>query len=226
MELYVHDLQPKIDKPVRELKGFQKVELQPGQTKAVTLMLAPRALAYCDVPGKQWKADAGNYEIEVGASSRDIRQRARLRLGADSTEAIPFMQTPVVQTGKDLAVGHPVTASSVQLDNRPENTVDNDETTRWSTDFSDPQWIAVDLGKPFTINRVRLLWETAYATAYAIQVSMDGKTWTDVYSTQKGQGGEENIKFAPVPARWVRMYGTQRATQYGYSLFSFEVYAP
>ena len=60
-ELYVHDPAPKIDKPVRELKGFGKVDLLPGQTKTLTMTLRPRDLAYCDVPGKQWKADTGSY---------------------------------------------------------------------------------------------------------------------------------------------------------------------
>ena len=229
VELYVHDPSPKIDKPVRELKGFQKVDLQPGETKTVTLALAPRALAYCDVPGKQWKADAGDYEVEVGASSRDIRQRAPLHLAADFTEAIPNMGTG--QTGrdpKDLALGRPVVASSTEAraDVQPANVTDGDDGTRWSSQFSDPQWIAVDLGKPVLIDHVRLTWEDAYAAAYVIQVSPDGKTWTDASTAQDGQGGVETISFTPVTARWVRMYGTKRATQFGYSLFSFEVFAP
>ncbi|HZI33568.1 MAG TPA: glycoside hydrolase family 3 C-terminal domain-containing protein, partial [Candidatus Binatia bacterium] len=79
VELYIHDLHPKIDKPVRELKGFSKVSLKPGETKTVQFQISPRDLAYFDVPGKQWKADAGKYEVQIGASSRDIRQQATLR---------------------------------------------------------------------------------------------------------------------------------------------------
>ena len=82
-ELYICDPSPKIDKAVRELKGFQKVDLMPGETKTVTLTLSPRAFAYCDVPGKQWKADAGVYDIELGASSRDIRQGCAGEVGFD-----------------------------------------------------------------------------------------------------------------------------------------------
>jgi beta-glucosidase len=79
-ELYIHDLNPQIDKPVRELKGFGKVALAPSETKTVNLIVTPRDLAYFDVSGKQWKADAGRYEIEVGASSRDIREKGIVSL--------------------------------------------------------------------------------------------------------------------------------------------------
>jgi beta-glucosidase len=89
VELYVHDTKPKIDKPVRELKGFAKVALQPGETKTVQFILQPRALAYFDTPGHQWKADAGDYEVQIGASSRDLRQTAALHLNADYTEKLP-----------------------------------------------------------------------------------------------------------------------------------------
>lgn len=233
VELYVHDPHPKIDKAVRELKAFGKVMLLPGQTKRVTLALAPRALAYCDVPGKQWKADAGDYDLEVGASSRDIRQRARLHLAADFTEPIPHLgATPPAERAQgdpnDLALNRPAFASSVQDEPGlvPGNVTDGSPDTRWASRFSDPQWIAVDLGRSTTINRVRLTWEDAYAASYAVQVSPDGKTWTTVSATQNGQGDAETATFAPVMARWVRVYGTKRGSTFGYSLFSFEVFAP
>ncbi len=229
-ELYVHDPGPKIDKALRELKGFGKVDLLPGQTKTVTMTLHPRDLAYCDVPGKQWKADAGQYEIEVGASSRDIRQQASLRLAATYTEPIPLLgdePVPPVRNIHDLAYKRPVTASSVQEADTPAEAVnDGDDSTRWSSLFADPQWIAVDLGKPVTIDHVKLVWEDAYASAYSIQVSSDGKNYTDVYTTQDGAGDLETVRFAPVAARFVRLYAAKRATKYGVSLFSMEVYAP
>ncbi len=228
-ELYVHDPSPKVDKAVRELKGFGRVELLPGQTKTVTMTLRPRDFAYCDVPGKRWKADAGVYDIQIGSSSRDIRRQTVLRLGADYTQEIPRMGAPAApgRNPHDLAYRRPVTASSVQEADTPAlNITDGDDSTRWSSDFSDPQWVAVDLGKSVTINRVHLLWEDAYASAYSVQVSQDGKTWTDVYHTERGAGDPETIKFMPVLARYVRIYGTKRGTKFGYSLFSVEVYAP
>ncbi len=88
VQLYTHDNEPKIDRPIRELKGFAKVSLKPGETKNVRLTVRARDLAYFDVAGHQWKADAGAYEVGIGSSSRDIRQKAPLRLEAPFTEAV------------------------------------------------------------------------------------------------------------------------------------------
>jgi beta-glucosidase len=95
--------------------------------------------------------------------------------------------------------------------------------TRWSSAYTDPQWLQVDLGAPTALGSVVLRWESARAKAYAIQTSNDAATWTTVYSTTTGPGGTETI---PVSAtgRYVRMYGTARNTNYGYSLWEFEVY--
>jgi len=233
VQLYVHDTQPRIDKPVRELKGFAKIELGAGQTRRVSLLLRPRDLAYCDVPGQQWKADAGSYQIQIGASSRDIRQQVLVRLAGDFREPIPFLQEQAATTAKptgDLAFGRPATASSSEDDPKRDvkasNAVDGDDETRWSSGFTDAQWISVDLGKSTLVGRVRLVWEPAFASAYSIQVSDDGQHWRAVYSTQNGAGDTEEIRFPPVQARYVRMLGARRATKFGYSLWSFEVYAP
>ena len=124
--------------------------------------------------------------------------------------------------------GKPVKASSSYVepgtDYRPENAVDGLSDTRWSSEFSDPQWLAIDLGAPTRISRVVLDWEVAYGQNYAIQLSLDGSTWTDVYTTSEGKGSTEDIKFAPTSARWVRFYGTKRATPFGYSLWEMRVF--
>jgi beta-glucosidase len=86
-QLYIHDPKPAIDRPVRELKGFGKIALLPGETQTVEFTVKPRDLAYYDVPGRQWKANAGDYEIEIGASSRDIRLKQSVRLTADFTQS-------------------------------------------------------------------------------------------------------------------------------------------
>ncbi len=225
-ELYVHDPAPKIEKAVRELKGFARVALAPGGTKTVSFTLPPRALAYCDVPGAQWKADAGTYEIAVGGSSRDLPLTAPLRLTATFTESISGLQEQLADPAHDLARGCAATASSTQKGYPPANATDGDPATRWAGDAADPQWLAIDLGAPKTIGHIQLQWETAYAKSYALEVSNDGQTWRSIFASTRGHGGLENLRFPPVTTRWVRLLGTQRGTKFGYSLYSFQVFAP
>ncbi|RKR92021.1 PKD domain-containing protein [Micromonospora pisi] len=126
----------------------------------------------------------------------------------------------------DLARYRPVTVSSTYEDYRVGSlAVDGDATTRWSSEYADPQWIRVDLGAAHELARVRLSWETAYATGYEIQTSLDGDNWTTVHSTTNGNGGVDDIEISGT-GRYVRMYGTARATGWGYSLFDFNVYGP
>jgi len=80
VQVYVHDGHSKIDRPMHELKGFQRVELKPGESKEVHFKLDRAALSYWSPEKKDWVADPGTFEIEVGASSRDIRLRAPLKL--------------------------------------------------------------------------------------------------------------------------------------------------
>jgi beta-glucosidase len=126
---------------------------------------------------------------------------------------------------RDLAAGQPAVASSVESSSYPaSNAVDGNLSTRWSSAFSDPQWIYVDLGSQYNISEVELTWETAYAKAYQIQVSNDAANWTTIYSTASGSGGIEDLTGLSGAGRYVRVYGTQRGTQWGYSLWELSVY--
>lgn len=133
-----------------------------------------------------------------------------------------------VSTGAEptnLAAKRSVTASSIENSTLVAgNAVDGQADTRWSSLFSDPQWLQVDLGSVYSIGRVTLRWETAAAKSYQIDVSLDGVNFTTAYSTTTGGGGVDDIALDPVSARYVRMYGTQRLTPWGYSLWEFEVY--
>jgi beta-glucosidase len=76
VELYVHDGHARIDRPAHELKGFERVELQPGETKTVTIGLDQSAFEYWGPETKQWVLDPGTFDVQIGASSRDIRLKA------------------------------------------------------------------------------------------------------------------------------------------------------
>jgi hypothetical protein len=130
----------------------------------------------------------------------------------------------------NVALNKPVTASSVETENGQqavlgaERAVDGNTSTRWGSQFGDPQWIRVDLGAQHPISRVVLNWETAHGRAYQIQVSDDDSTWTPVFSTTTGNGGIDDITL-DVTGRYVRMFGTQRGTEWGYSLREFEIHS-
>jgi len=127
--------------------------------------------------------------------------------------------------GTNLALNKPVTCSSIENTGTPcSNAVDGNSGTRWSSAFSDPQWIRVDLGSTKPITRVKLNWEAAYGKSYQIQTSNDATNWTTIYSTTTGNGGIDDLTGLSGSGRYVRVNGTVRATQYGYSLWDFEVY--
>jgi F5/8 type C domain/Beta-1,3-glucanase len=123
----------------------------------------------------------------------------------------------------NVAQGRPATSSSNENSTLgPANAVDGNTGTRWSSAFSDPQWLQVDLGSTTAVCQVILTWEAAYATAFQIQVSADAATWTTIFSTTTGTGGTQTLNVTG-SGRYIRMYGTARATPYGYSLWEFQV---
>ena len=123
-----------------------------------------------------------------------------------------------------LSAGRPATASSTESAAFPaSNAVDGNLGTRWSSAFSDPQWLQVDLGGTATLSSVVLDWETAYARTFNLQVSADGSAWTTVKADVAGTGGRQTVAVTG-SGRYVRMQSTARATQWGVSLAEFEVY--
>ncbi|WP_433043987.1 discoidin domain-containing protein [Dactylosporangium sp. CS-033363] len=123
-----------------------------------------------------------------------------------------------------LSQGKTTTASSTENAGTPASAAtDGNTATRWSSAFSDPQWLQVDLGQSATIDQVVLNWEAAYAKSFQIQTSANGSTWTNIYSTTTGTGGVQTLAVSGT-GRYVRMNGTARGTAYGYSLFEFQVF--
>jgi beta-galactosidase len=170
----------------------------------------------CRIPSQ-----AGPYEVEAvllgkeGGPTRSVREFAVL--------------TPEqILERHGLAYRKPITASSfAQIGGAsfpPEYAVDGRSDTRWSSEFSDAQWLIVDLSRPIPIGRVELRWEAAFAKKYRVEVSLDAQNWQTVKTIEAGKGGKETIPFAPVTARYVRWQGSQRATPYGYSLWEIGVF--
>ena len=88
VQLYVKDMTASTTRPEKELKGFEKVQLAPGETKTVTMELDKRSFAWYNTQLQDWYAASGKYEILVGASSRDIRLSETIELS--SSQVIPM----------------------------------------------------------------------------------------------------------------------------------------
>ncbi len=108
------------------------------------------------------------------------------------------------------------------------NAIDGNTGTRWESAYSDPQWIYVDLGAVKTVTEVRIDWQHAAAKDYRIDVSNDAVNWSAAVVTKTGgiavDHRIDDLTGFSVSARYVRMFGTARATQYGYSIWELTVY--
>ncbi|MFD8570291.1 discoidin domain-containing protein [Streptomyces sp. NPDC059639] len=143
------------------------------------------------------------------------------------TRSVRVVPPPV--SGTNIAQGKTATASSQQTTDYGDcpclasAAVDGKNDTRWASDWSDPQWLQVDLGSSQSFKHVQLNWETSYAKAYTIQTSDDGQNWRTVHEVTDGNGGIDDFD-ASGTGRYVRVNGTARGTGYGYSLYEFGVY--
>ncbi len=127
----------------------------------------------------------------------------------------------------NLALKKAVSVSSIQETGLEGNkAVDGSYGTRWSSQFTDPQWITIDFGTPIQFNEVRLNWETAYGKEYLVQTSNtnDNSDWRTIFTQTNGAGGFEKLSNLSGHARYLRILGTKRGTQWGYSLFEIEVF--
>ncbi|MFJ7269522.1 discoidin domain-containing protein [Streptomyces sp. NPDC099050] len=143
------------------------------------------------------------------------------------TESVKVVAPPV--SGTNLALNKPTTASSSQASYGDcpcpaGNATDGNTGTRWASDWSDPQWIGVDLGASKAIRTLQLVWNPAYAKSYEVQLSDDGTNWRTVHTTTTGNGDIDTINVS-ANARHVRLNLTARGTAWGYSLHEFGVYS-
>ncbi|MGN7764419.1 glycoside hydrolase family 3 C-terminal domain-containing protein [Paenibacillus sp. 22594] len=110
VQLYVSDIESNFIRPLQELKGFQKVALQPGEAREVSFTLNKRAFAYYNVGLSDWHVESGTFRIGVGASSRDIRLNATLEVASTTEIAVSFHRNTTVG---DL-LDNPLTAETAK----------------------------------------------------------------------------------------------------------------
>ena len=112
VQLYVHDPHSEVPKPVKELKGFQKIYCAPGETKTVSFTLDKRSFAYYNTQISDWYAESGSYEILIGAASDDIRLKGKVEV--ESTSALHKTYNAYVTMGELMEIpGGPQAMASV-----------------------------------------------------------------------------------------------------------------
>ena len=126
----------------------------------------------------------------------------------------------------DLALGKKTVVSSQENGGMPgANMVDGDDATRWGSAHDDTDMTAaIDLGEKTALYGAELKWENSHASRYLFQISDDGVKWKDLGGERNGFAGLQRLDFGGEVARWVRIKGLEKATQYGISLFRFSVY--
>ena len=126
VQLYVAKPDAKIFRPAQELKGFAKVHLQPGESRAVTIPLDDKAFRYWNTQTNRWEVEGGQYELRVGASSADIRLTAAVEIaGTDAPDpyagkTLPHYKTGSVQNVPDAEwealLGHAIPQDTIKID--------------------------------------------------------------------------------------------------------------
>lgn len=123
-----------------------------------------------------------------------------------------------------LSRGKTFTASSSENDQlSAARASDGNFSTRWSSLFSDPQWLMMDLGEARAISTVVVRWNNNHGVDHEVQCSDDAKTWKTVFEQKSGPGGVQRHD-VDAKGRYVRVLGTKRASQWGFSIWELEVY--
>jgi beta-glucanase (GH16 family) len=144
--------------------------------------------------------------------------------GATGADDVNVVVNPATST--NIALNKATTVSSTEAAGTPGSAaVDGNATSRWSSAFADPQWIYVDLGANYNVNRVKITWEGAYGKDYLVQIATSTTgTWTTMKTVTGNTTLVNDHTGLTGMGRYVRIYGTARGTVYGYSIYELEVY--
>ncbi|CAL9524168.1 hypothetical protein SUDANB6_03916 [Streptomyces sp. enrichment culture] len=164
--------------------------------------------------------------VEVGVAPGTPTRSYTVRLAFGGTSRTLTVRAFPRTAGPDLARTGTASSSGDETPDFPAPAAnDGDPRTRWSSPSDDGAWWQVELDRPVRLGRVVLRWQDAYASAYRVQVSADGRRWRTAAAVRDGRGGRETVRMDERDVRYVRVQGAKRATRYGYSLWSVEAYA-
>ncbi|MEU6852963.1 glycoside hydrolase family 3 C-terminal domain-containing protein [Actinacidiphila alni] len=201
--------------PPKNLRGFERVSLNPGQTQHVSVTLDARSFQYWT---NGWTNAAGSNTVYVGSSSRDIRLTGHTTIAAG--------------TGGGDAVlprtGWTASASATGGGDVAARMLDGDAATRWSTGtpMTNGQTVTVDMGASHTVDRITM--DSAgsasdYARGYQVALSADGTTWGAPIATGAGSAALVTASFPARAARYIRVTQTGSASSW-WSIAEFNAY--
>lgn len=167
-----------------------------------------------------WIANqAGIYSVEAIVDPNNLIPETNENNNSKTATLRVYKSPP-----QNLALYKSVSVSSTESTNYLGSfAVDGNYSTRWSSQFSDPQTFTVDLGKIMQFNQIKIFWETAFGKEYIIETSTDGVIWNKIIDQKNGYGGIEKWNVNE-NSRFIRLTGTKRGTEWGYSIYEFEVF--
>jgi hyaluronoglucosaminidase len=202
--------------------------LRPADVRGRLTVAAPKGVhvRFPKEPLTLPRGTAVDVPVEVGVAEGTPARSYDVRIGFGGVSRTLTVHAFPRTGGPDLARTGAARSSGDETPDFPASAAnDGDPETRWSSPVEDGAWWQLELPRPVRLGRVALHWQDAYAAAYRVQVSADGRRWRTAATVRDGKGGRESVRMDERDVRYVRVQGDKRATRYGYSLWSVEAYA-
>lgn len=177
--------------------------------------------------------DIDGNETKLATISKDGKLAAKgngqVKVVANANDGSGVMGELVItitnQDTQNIALDKDVKASSQAADDvSVKNVNDGNVKTRWASHNNNDEYIRIDLGDSYYVDQILLNWEAAYGKKYKLLGSLDDQDYFEIYNEENSDGGIDNIIFDKQLVRYVKVQGIERATNWGYSLYEFEVY--
>ena len=179
----------------------------------------------------------GNVERHANFGSVKVRyirlnlQKAKGKYGYSIWELRVFGGNPYATAYENVALNKEVNVSSTYEGEKWNSLylTDGNTSTRWGSNYDAKplpaeEYVIVDLAQEYTMDRINVTFESAYATKYDIETSLDGSTYTPLHTDLEGAKGLNVLKGMSTKARFVKLVFKEAVTKYGYSIYEIEVY--
>ncbi|MBY0574653.1 MAG: discoidin domain-containing protein [Undibacterium sp.] len=166
-----------------------------------------------------------NDQADMTSSAMQISAGPPLMLGSSPLpSSAPKIAANAALVEQELAIRLATSSSSERADLGAEKAIDKNLNSRWSSGFSDQQWLMLDFGAVVNLTRLNILWENAHAESYQLQSSNDATNWVPFKIVTGSKGGNENLVGINATGRYLRLLGIKRSSAYGYSVFEIKAF--